>query len=86
MKIKQFDVIKLNNGNKAIIKNINEKNSYTVEIVNGKTDTITDKDIKKVIFTKEREIKWYKDTIFLIYRFCYTKNNIINLWKGLDKN
>ncbi len=57
MKIKQFDVIKLNNGNKAIIKNINEKNSYTVEIVNGKTDTITDKDIKKVIFTKEREIK-----------------------------
>ena len=57
MKIKQFDVIKLNNGNKAIIKNINEKNSYTVEIVKGKTDTITDKDIKKVIFTKEREIK-----------------------------
>lgn len=55
MRIKQFDVIKLNNGNKAIIKSINEKNSYTVEIVNGKSEMITDKDIKKVIFTKEKE-------------------------------
>jgi hypothetical protein len=56
MKIKIFDVVELNNGNKATIIEIN-KNRYKVEIVDkhGKSKgifQIEEKDIKRVIFSK----------------------------------
>ncbi len=56
MKIKIFDVVELNSGNKATIIEIN-KNGYKAEIVdnNGKSKgilQIEEKDIKKVIFSK----------------------------------
>lgn len=59
MKIKQFDVVELKNKNKAIIKNVNKRNSYLAEIINesGKKiqeKIIIDKDIKKILYSKER--------------------------------
>lgn len=57
MRYKIFDVILLNNGNKATILEKVDKNHYKVEIVNnnGKTEEIiqiTDNDIKDCIFKK----------------------------------
>lgn len=57
MKIKKFDVIKLNNGNKATILDIIDKYTYFVEIVDDKGNTldrknINESDIKEVVFTK----------------------------------
>ena len=56
MKIKLFDVVKLNSGNKATILGIN-KNNYRAEILTeeGKTlefKEITNSDIKELLFTK----------------------------------
>ena len=57
MKIKQFDVVELNNDDTAIIKKINKDNSYLVQIISNKTmqSTITNKEIKKVVYSKESE-------------------------------
>ena len=57
MKIDKFDVVELNNGNKATILDIIDKNTYFVEVVDneGKTidrKNIDDVDIKEIIFTK----------------------------------
>lgn len=57
MKIKLFDVVKLNNGNNATILGIN-KNTYRAEILTeeGKTlefKEITNSEIKEVIYTKK---------------------------------
>lgn len=57
MKIDKFDVVELNNGNKATILDIIDKNTYFVEIVDNEGKTIDRKniydiDIKEVIFTK----------------------------------
>lgn len=53
MKIKQFDVVELNDNNKAIIKVKKKKNSYLVELINKQeTRIITDKDIKNIIYSK----------------------------------
>lgn len=53
MKIKLFDVVELNDNNKAIIKGKKKKNSYLVELVNKKEiRIITDKDIKNIIYSK----------------------------------
>ena len=57
MKINKFDVVELNNGNKATILDIIDKNTYFVEIVDNEGKTIDRKniydiDIKEVIFTK----------------------------------
>jgi len=56
MKYKKFDVIELNNGNKATILDINNRN-YFVEIVDANGDrvdikNITEDEISKVIFSK----------------------------------
>ena len=56
MKYKVFDVVELNNGNKATILFAN-KEQYKAEIVNeeGKSKGIVDleeKDIKKVLYKK----------------------------------
>lgn len=56
MKINRFDVVELNNGNRATILNF-QNNRYLVEIVtpDGKSlgsREITDNDINKVIFCK----------------------------------
>lgn len=56
MKIKIFDVVELNNQNKATILSMNNGN-YMAEIVNREgisqgTSCITEKDIKKVVFAK----------------------------------
>lgn len=59
MKIKLFDVVKLNSGNNATILGIN-KNTYRAEILTeeGKTlefKEITNSDIKEVIYTKQNK-------------------------------
>lgn len=56
MKIKKFDVVELNNGNRATILDIKNK-EYYAEIVDSKGETIDirniiDDEISKVIFTK----------------------------------
>lgn len=58
MKYKKFDVVELNDKNRATILKV-EENSYFVEIVNPYGITIdnkniTDSDISKVIYTKEK--------------------------------
>lgn len=56
MKIKQFDVVELKDKNKAIIKSKKKKNSYLIELINEKeTRIITDKDIKHIIYSREKE-------------------------------
>ncbi len=57
MKFKIFDVVEVNNGNKATILSVDNE-QYKVEIVtnDGKSKGIVDleeKDIKKLIFKKE---------------------------------
>lgn len=59
MKIKLFDVVKLNSGNNATILGIN-KNTYRAEILTeeGKTlefKEITNSEIKEVIYTKQNK-------------------------------
>lgn len=56
MKIKRFDVVELNNGNRATILDIKNK-EYYAEIVDSKGATIdirniTEDEISKVIFSK----------------------------------
>lgn len=56
MKYKRFDVVELNNGNKATILDINDRNYY-VEIVDSDGNrvdvrNIAEDEISKVIFTK----------------------------------
>jgi len=57
MRIKQFDVVELNNNQKAIIKKINKGKNYLIEVVSeDKTEieqkTITQQEIKKVIYAR----------------------------------
>ena len=59
MKINRFDVVELNNKNKATIRSI-QNDGYLVEEVdlNGNTlgyKTITDSDISKIIYSKGKE-------------------------------
>ena len=59
MKIKQFDVVELNNNQKAIIKKINKGRNYLIEIVSDdktkiEQKTITEKDITKVIYSRNK--------------------------------
>ncbi len=56
MKVKLFEVVKLNNGNLATILEVN-KDLYKAEIIDDKgkslgTQNISNSDIKEVIFTK----------------------------------
>lgn len=58
MKIKVFDVVKLNNGNNATILEKSDKATYKAEIVNSKGKTegiiqISGTDIIEVIFSKQ---------------------------------
>lgn len=60
MKIKQFDVVELKDKNKAIIKKINKRNSYLVEVINEKgikvsEKTIADIDINKMLYSRRKE-------------------------------
>ena len=57
MKINKFDVVELNDKNKATILDMQNNNMYLVEIVNDDgislgTRTIEYQDISKVIFKK----------------------------------
>ena len=59
MRIKQFDVVELNNKKKAIIKKVCKRKNYLIEIVSDdktkiEQKTITEKDITKVIYTKNK--------------------------------
>lgn len=59
MKINRFDVVELNNKNKATIRSI-QNDGYLVEEVdlNGNSlgyKTITDSDISKIIYSKGKE-------------------------------
>jgi len=59
MRIKQFDVVELNNNKKAIIKKICRKKNYLIEIISDdktkiEQKTITEKDIVKVIYSKKK--------------------------------
>ena len=56
MKVKLFDVVKINSGNNATVLGINN-NTYIVEVINdeGKTigiKEITNSEINEVIYTK----------------------------------
>ena len=59
MRIKQFDVVELNNKKKAIIKKEFKKKNYLIEIVSDdktkiEQKTITEKDIAKVIYSRKK--------------------------------
>ena len=61
MKINRFDVVELNNKNRATIREIQNK-SYLVEVVdhNGNSlgnATIYDKDINKILYSKSKEFR-----------------------------
>lgn len=56
MKVKLFDVVELNNGNKATILSIN-KDIYNAEVLNKKgfylgVQELKSSDIKEIIYTK----------------------------------
>ncbi|MBS5853647.1 MAG: hypothetical protein KIC56_00270 [Clostridium sp.] len=58
MKIKKFDVVELNDKNKAVILEIYKRNKYYAEIVNDKGKTIDKRKIEewqinKVIYRKK---------------------------------
>ena len=58
MKLKRFDVVELNNGNKATIFDT-KNNEYYAEVVNDKGITIehrniNEDEIKKVLVSKDR--------------------------------
>ena len=58
MKLKRFEVVELNNGNKATILD-NNNSKYYAEIVDSKGNTvdirnISEDEIKKVIFFKDK--------------------------------
>lgn len=60
MRIKKFDVVELQNNNKATVLEIKGNNQYFAEIVNQQgitidNKTITNNDIKKVIYSREQE-------------------------------
>lgn len=60
MRIKQFDVVELNNKKKAIIKKINKRKNYLIEVVSDEKTaieqkTITEKDITRVIYSRKKE-------------------------------
>ena len=57
MKIKKFDVVELNNGNRATIFEIKGKEEYFAEIVNPygitiDTRIITNDEIREVVYSK----------------------------------
>lgn len=59
MKLKIFDVVELNDKNRATILNI-KSNEYLVEVVNSAgvsigNKTITEKDINRIIIKKSKE-------------------------------
>lgn len=59
MKLKIFDVVELNNKNRATILNI-KNNEYLVEVVNSAgvsivNKIITEKDINRIIIKKSKE-------------------------------
>lgn len=58
MKIKRFNVVELNDGNRATIIDIKGKSEYFAEVVNAYGFTldkriITDDEIKSIIYSKE---------------------------------
>lgn len=60
MKIKQFDVVELKDNQKGIIKKIYKGKNYLIEIVSDdktkiEQKTITEKEIAKVIYSREKE-------------------------------
>ena len=59
MKINRFDVVELNNGNRATIFDIKDRQTYFADIVNAYGITvdrkeITENEISRVIFPKEK--------------------------------
>lgn len=59
MKIKKFDVVELNDKNKAVILEIYNRKKYYAEVVNDKGKTIDKKEIRnwqinKVIYRKNK--------------------------------
>ena len=59
MKINRFDVVELNNGNRATILYIKDRQTYFADIVNAYGITvdrkeITENEISRVIFPKEK--------------------------------
>ena len=59
MKINRFDVVELNNGNRATILDTKDRQTYFADIVNAYGITvdrkeITENEISRVIFPKEK--------------------------------
>lgn len=60
MRIKQFDVVKLKNNKKAIIKKIYKRKNYLIEIISNdrmkiEQKIITYKDIDDVIYSRKKD-------------------------------
>ena len=58
MKLKIFDVVELNNGNKATIAKNKTKDMYKAEIITNEGKTlgiklINENDVSRIIFTKD---------------------------------
>ncbi len=58
MKLKIFDVVELNNGNKATIVENKTKDMYKAEIITNEGKTlgiklINENDVSRIIFTKD---------------------------------
>ena len=63
MKIKQFDVVKLKNNKKAIIKKIYKRKKYLIEIINDEGTKIEQqiiryKDIDDIIYSKKKNTRY----------------------------
>lgn len=63
MKIKQFDVVKLKNNKKAIIKKIYKRKKYLIEIINDEgtkieQQIISYKDIDDIIYSKKKNTRY----------------------------
>lgn len=61
MKYYKFDVVKLSNGNKAIILNMQNKKEYFVNIINSNGESLGNKlisynEIDKLVYSKKREL------------------------------
>lgn len=62
MKFKKFDVVELNNGNKATILEIKD-NEFFTEIVDNNGTTvdkrnIIQEDIKQIIYTRQKKFRF----------------------------
>ena len=81
--MKQFDVVILKNNEKAIIKKVISKKEFIVQIMSDDKNTeekeITNKDIEKVLYSKQkqREIIGVNSVLELALFYFFVKKSTI---------